>query len=264
MNEQDKQLVEWLKQHTADVSVGGMWMPEGSGLTYIKEDEKTWRLTHMIDDESVENNHIRMKTLLWDIGINMIDDNTIMRPTPTNEREAHAQELHMKREMAQQWADTDGTRLVDMDLENTWPEYIEDKEILLDNGETTTLQIWEFRPLNPNTGEHLSIDPDDYHLLMGDKYFMRFRLRSNKSDESEMNDEYHALSREEMIEYVNSKGASLSAYERIGTSQGCAVGSTSIQGLGDKLHTNDGTIPVRIPPWMWGTFCMNTDGGEEE
>ena len=71
MNEQDKQLVEWLRQHTADVSVGGMWMPEGSGLTYVKEDDKTWRLTHMIDDESVESGHTRMKTLLWDIGINM-------------------------------------------------------------------------------------------------------------------------------------------------------------------------------------------------
>ena len=253
MNEQDKQLVEWLRQHTADVSVGGMWMPEGSGLTYVKEDEKTWRLTHMIDDESVESGHTRMKTLLWDIGINMIDDEAIMRPAPTSEHEAHAQELHMKREMAQQWADTDGTRLIDMDLENVWPEFVEDKEILLDNGDITTMQIWAYRPLNPNTGEHLSIDPDDYHLLMGDKYFMRFRLRSSKFDESEMNDEYIALSREEMIEYVDSN---------IGTDQGCAVGSTSIQGVGDRLHTNDGTIPVRIPPWMWGTFYMNTNPGK--
>ena len=84
---------------------------------------------------------------------------------------------------------------------------------------------------------------------------MRFRLRSSKFDESAMNDEYYALSREEMIEYVDTN---------IGTDQGCAVGSTSIQGVGDKLHTNDGTIPVRIPPWMWGTYCKNIDSGEEE
>jgi len=253
MNEQDKQLVEWLRRHTADVSVGGMWMPEGSGLTYVKEDEKTWRLTHMIDDESVESNHTRMKTLLWDIGVNMIDDEAIMRPAPTSEHEAHAQELHMKREMAQQWADTDGTRLVDMDLENVWPEYIEDKEILLDNGETTTLQIWAYRPLNPNTGEHLSIDPDDYHLLMGDKYFMRFRTPDKYEGHTEgkwnVLYEYHALSREEMIEHIDTqKGAYVSS---------TGVGSKYIAGFFREEE-------VKIPPWMWGTYCMFTDGSEEE
>jgi len=241
MNEQDKQLVEWLRQHTADVSVGGMWMPEGSGLTYVKEDDKTWRLTHMIDDESVESGHTRMKTLLWDIGINMIDDEAIMRPAPTSEHEAHAQELHMKREMAQQWADTDDTRLVDMDLENVWPEYIEDKEILLDNGETTTLQIWAYRPLNPNTGEHLSIDPDDYHLLMGDKYFMRFRT-------SEF--EFCALSREEMIEDIDMHK---------GHTSGVGVGSIHIGG--NQSHSER---VVKIPPWMWGTYCQQLSWGEEE
>jgi hypothetical protein len=167
----------------------------------------------------------------------------------------------MKREMAQQWADTDGTRLVDMDLENVWPEFVEDKEILLDNGDTTTMQIWAYKPLNPNTGEHLSIDPDDYHLLMGDEYFMRFRLRSSKRDESALNDEYYALSREEMIEYVDTN---IIFNGMSGTDQGCAVGSTAIQGVGDRLHTDDGTIPVRIPPWMWGTYCKNIDSGEEE
>ena len=240
MNEQDKQLVEWLRQHTADVSVGGMWMPEGSGLTYVKEDDKTWRLTHMIDDESVESGHTRMKTLLWDIGINMIDDEAIMRPAPTSEHEAHAQELHMKREMAQQWADTDGTRLVDMDLENVWPEFVEDKEILLDNGDTTTMQIWAYKPLNPNTGEHLSIDPDDYHLLMGDEYFMRFRTPEY---------EYHALSREEMIEHIDTqKGAHVSS---------TGVGSKYIEGMFAEEEE-------KIPPWMWGTYCMFTDRSEEE
>ena len=238
MNEQDKQLVEWLRQHTADVSVGGMWMPEGSGLTYVKEDDKTWRLTHMIDDESVESGHTRMKTLLWDIGINMIDDEAIMRPAPTSEHEAHAQELHMKREMAQQWADTDDTRLVDMDLENVWPEYIEDKEILLDNGDTTTMQIWAYRPLNPNTGEHLSIDPDDYHLLMGDEYFMRFRTPEY---------EYRALSREEMIEHID-------------TQKGAHASST---GVGSKYIGGE-YLAKKIPPWMWGTYCMFTDRSEEE
>ena len=241
MNEQDKQLVEWLREHTANVSVGGMWMPEGSGLTYIKEDEKTWRLTHMIDDESVESNHTRMKTLLWDIGINMIDNEAIMRPAPTSEHEAHAQELHMKREMAQQWADTDGTRLVDMDLENVWPEYIEDKEILLDNGETTTLQIWAYRPLNPNTGEHLSIDPDDYHLLMGDKYFMRFRTPEY---------EYRALSREEMIEDIDMHKGHTSS-----------VGVGSIHIGGNQTHSER---VVKIPPWMWGTYCQQLSWDEEE
>ncbi|RZD54470.1 MAG: hypothetical protein CXT67_00205 [Methanobacteriota archaeon] len=251
----DRKLKEWAMKHFAEMQIGGIWMPDGSGLTFVKVSENTWSLKSKVENAEAEDNLQRMKVLMFDVGFTLLEDTTQVLPEPTSAEEARMMEIHMKRDIAQNWAASDGTLLKDMGLEDIWPSYIEDREILLDNGDTTTLEVWAYVLTNPNNDEEISIDPDDYHLLMGDKYFMRFRLRSSKFNESEMNYEYHALSREEMIEYVDSN---------IGTDQGCAVGSTSIQGLGDKLHTNDGTIPVRIPPWMWGTYCMFTDRSEEE
>jgi hypothetical protein len=126
-----------------------------------------------------------------------------------------------------------------MGLENVWPSYIEDREILLDNGDTTTIQVWAYLVTNPNTGEEIQLDPDDYHLLMGDKYFMRFRT-------SEF--EFCALSREEMIEHID-------------TQKGTSVSST---GVGSKYIEGFFGEEVKIPPWMWGTYCMLNTREEEE
>ena len=148
-----KELIDWAKGHFSQMSIGGVWMPEGSGLTYVKVDEKKWRLKSMIDTDESKANHDRMKMLMWDVGIVIIDDEPSMLPVPTSAEEAYMQEVHMKREIAQSWADKDGTLLVEMGLEEVYPEYIEDKEILLENGDVQNVEIWAFRPTNPNTGE---------------------------------------------------------------------------------------------------------------
>ena len=192
----DRKLKEWAIKHFAEMNVGGIWMPDSSGLTFIKVDKSTWSLKSKIESPEAEENLMRMRGLMADVGFVLLEDAVMVVPEPTNEEEARMLEIHMKRDVAQNWAASDGTLLKDMDLENVWPEFVEDKEIILDNGDTTTVQIWVYRPLNPNTDEYLSIDPDDYHLLMGDKYFMRFRTPDY---------EYHALSREEMIEHIDTQ-----------------------------------------------------------
>tara|TARA_R110000751_G_scaffold61881_1_gene128188 strand:+ start:3981 stop:4703 length:723 start_codon:yes stop_codon:yes gene_type:complete len=234
----DRKLKEWAIKHFAEMNVGGIWMPDSSGLTFIKVDKSTWSLKSKIESPEAEENLMRMRGLMADVGFVLLEDAVMVVPEPTNEEEARMLEIHMKRDVAQNWAASDGTLLKDMDLENVWPEFVEDKEIILDNGDTTTVQIWVYRPLNPNTDEYLSIDPDDYHLLMGDKYFMRFRTPDY---------EYHALSREEMIEHID-------------TQKGVHVSST---GVGSK-YIEGGEEEVKIPPWMWGTYCMFTDRSEEE
>ena len=125
MNEQWKptnELIEWAKGHFAQMSVGGLWMPEGSGLTYIKEAEGKWRLQSMMDSDEVRENHDRMKMLMWDAGVTIVDDEVSILPLPETAEEAYLQEVTMKREVAKGWADKDGTLLVDMGLENLWPE----------------------------------------------------------------------------------------------------------------------------------------------
>ena len=234
----DRKLKEWAIKHFAEMNVGGIWMPDSSGLTFIKVDKSTWSLKSKIESPEAEENLMRMRGLMADVGFVLLEDAVMVVPEPTNEEEARMLEIHMKRDVAQNWAASDGTLLKDMKLENVWPEFVEDKEIILDNGDTTTVQIWVYRPLNPNTDEYLSIDPDDYHLLMGDKYFMRFRTPDY---------EYHALSREEMIEHID-------------TQKGVHVSST---GVGSK-YIEGGEEEVKIPPWMWGTYCMFTDRSEEE
>ena len=228
-----KELIEWAKGHFSQMNVGGLWMPEGSGLTYVKESDSKWRLQSILDSDEVRENHDRMKTLMWDVGVTVIDDSPAILPPPRSEEEAYLQEVTMKRDIAQSWADKDGTLLIDMGLENVYPQYIEDKEILLDNGETTNIEIWGYKATNPNTGEEIVIDPDDYHLLMGDQYFMRFCYGGMV---------WTALSREQMVNHIDEgKGAHTSA---------AGVGKKYIEGFNE---------PTSIPPWMWGTFCEFSD-----
>ena len=158
-----KELIEWAKGHFAQMNVGGLWMPEGSGLTYVKESDTKWRLQSILDSDEVRENHMRMKTLMWDVGVTVVDDEPAILPVPRTEEEAYLQEVTMKRDIARSWADKDGTLLIDMGLEDVFPEFIEDKEILLDNGDTTTIEIWGYKATNPNTGEEIVIDPDEYH-----------------------------------------------------------------------------------------------------
>lgn len=237
----NKELIEWAKGHFAEMSVGGLWMPEGSGLTYVKVNDETWKLRSMVDSEEARDNHSRMKVLMFDVGVKVLDKDAEIMPMPDSPEEAYMQEVHMKREIAQSWADKDGTLLKDMNMEDVWPEYVEEKEILLDNGETTTIEVWAYRTTNPNTGDTISIDPDDFHLLMGDEYFMRFRTKMY---------EYRALSRQEMVEYIDE-------------CKGLGVSST---GVGSKYIDGGEEGEVKIPPWLWGTYCAFNDitEGEEE
>jgi len=233
----EMELIKWAKKHFAEMNIGGVWMPEGSGLTYQKSEEKIWKLIRRIDNEESLFNHNKMKVLMFDAGYHLDDTDVEIVSEPKSIEEAHAQEITMKREIAQSWTDSDGTLLIDMDLKNVCPEFIENKEIMLDDGETTSIEIWAYKPTNPNTGKKLNIDPDDYHLLMGDQYFMRFNAWSMQ---------FRALSRQEIVEYIDAGN------------EGVAIGSKiTVDYDGDVLEG-------KVPPWMWGTYCEETTNPQRE
>ena len=215
------------------MAVGAIWMPENAGITYQKKEGNTLALLRLVDTEGCRGNHERMKTIAWDLGYTIEDKDAELVPEPRSQMEAQMQELDMKRRIAQGWADEDGTLLVDMNLDAVYPRFVEDKEVLLDNGDTTTVEVWEYPLLNPNTEKVLSIDPDDYHLLKGDDRFMQ---------------------------YVNESGQLMRALDRAGMIRAIDDGN-----LGVLVGTKDPNTGERVPPWMYGTYCeVSSVLGEEE
>ena len=84
---------------------------------------------------------------------------------------------------------------------------------------------------------------------MGDEFFLRFKTEMY---------EYRAMTREEMVTSIDSRMASSDSRERIGIPKGCGVGS--------KWTEMEPNGEVRIPPWLWGSFCefKDIEEGEEE
>jgi hypothetical protein len=81
-------------------------------------------------------------------------------------------------------------------------------------------------------GKFLNVDPDDYHLMAGDQLFMR---------------------------YVNTDGVTVQAMTRRQM-----IHAAESDRLGVLVGTHDPNTGERVPPWMWGTYCMTFDGSEEE
>ena len=223
MRRMNEEMKRWMREHFANMVEGGIWMPESAGVTYQKKDSKTLSLIRLVDSEGVRDNHERIKAVAWDLGYTVKDDEAEIVPEPSSQIEAQVQELEMKRKVAQGWADEDGTLLIDMNVDAVYPRFVEDREVLLDNGDTTSVEIWEYSLLNPNTEETLSIDPDDYCLLMGDDRFMQYM---NENGELLI-----ALSRAEMVKAIDEGD------------NGVIIGTTD-------PHTGE-----RVPPWMYGTYC---------
>ena len=223
MRRMNEEMKRWMREHFANMVEGGIWMPESAGVTYQKKDSKTLSLIRLVDSEGVRDNHERIKAVAWDLGYTVKDDEAEIVPGPSSQIEAQVQELEMKRKVAQGWADEDGTLLIDMNVDAVYPRFVEDREVLLDNGDTTSVEIWEYSLLNPNTEETLSIDPDDYCLLMGDDRFMQYM---NENGELLI-----ALSRAEMVKAIDEGD------------NGVIIGTTD-------PHTGE-----RVPPWMYGTYC---------
>ena len=111
MSEQWKptqELRDWMKMHYEGMNPNGVWMPEGTGLTSQKE-ENGYRLVKMMDSPESRDNHDRLKVLMWDIGIQVVDDDYELIPLPESLDELQTLEVEMKRDLALSWADKDGT-----------------------------------------------------------------------------------------------------------------------------------------------------------
>ena len=221
----NEEAVEWAKQFFAQIGVGGVWSPEGSGVTYVRQDESTFALVRMLDHPTAKSHHARFKKLFDAVSVELLDgDGVVLVPHAMSAQENLEQEFEHKREITQSWRCECELPLAEFDLAKRIDEFIEEKDVLLSNGDTTPVQIWGCCIICPSCEKEVRMDPDDFQLLAGDDLFMRWRDREDGI--------YKALTRMEI----------------------CDLTDAGIMGvaLGSKLTGTD----ERVPPWMWGTYCI--------
>ena len=217
---EDEKIRTWLSNLLSEMRIGGVWMPENAGVTYQKTEEKKLTLVRLVDTDECREYHERMRTIILDLGYKILDSEAELVPEHTNQMEVKMQESDMKRRIAQGWVDEDGTPLIDMNLDSTYPRFVQENEVLLDNGETIIVDVWEYPLYNPNTGKTLSITPDDYHLLVGDDIYMQYKNKIGYL--------IRALDRDE-IERIDFETVNI--------------------GIADPFTKE------KVPPWMFGTIC---------
>ena len=227
------EIQEWAKELFDSIAVGGIWSPDGSGLTYQKTSDDTFLLVKRMKHADAMENHARFASLLMSIGVNMAESDDADYEAPTNPQDAFMLEQHHKLEIAQSWKYQSGVRLADMPLETFSPSFLSTQEVLLEDGATDEIELWAYIFTCPESGDEFNVDPDDYHLLAGDKLYMRYINKEGTI--------FQALTRREMVEVAEGD-----------VEEGVVVG-TSCPETGEK-----------VPPWLWGTYCSMTKGDEEE
>tara|TARA_R100001510_G_C7649550_1_gene206977 strand:- start:1014 stop:1718 length:705 start_codon:yes stop_codon:yes gene_type:complete len=229
----DQRVADWAKEHFANSPISGVWAPDGTGLIFLKTDEKKWSLMRAVDHEATKDTLNGIRTLMFDLGYTLNEDETQWDDAPETMEQAMAIEEQQKKDIANSWADADGMKLSEMNPEERFPSFVEEKEVLLDNGDTETIDVWTYLFVNEDTGTVTELDPDDYRILVDDRHFMRYK---NSEDTV-----FQALTRREMMEYGDANIL------------GVVVGS-KCPDTGEK-----------VPPWLWGTYCRRLSSvGEEE
>ena len=185
-----EELIQWAEDMFRDFPEAARWKPEGTGLTYRKMTlERSLLLVQMIDTDEARCNHTRLKSLMSEVGVSMLDD-----------------EYNLVSAVG---------------LESAWPEMI--AQVEGPRGSKPT-GVWAYKTTDPRTGGRISVDPEDYLLLMGDELYMRFQSGQRR---------YYAMTRDEMAESIDRGDAESGQAAVIGTQV-------------------DGEM---VPPWMWGTYC---------
>ena len=208
--EVNEEMKNWAREHFGSIGIGGIWSPDGAGLTYQKLDDNT---------------------LMMAVGINIAEGEQVDYEPPTNPEQAYVMEQQHKMEIAQTWTHDCGKRICEMALDEAVAYFVSEQEVLMESGDTDTIEVWAYKMQCPECDGEINMDPDDYHLLAGDELFMQFV----DSDGTKL----QAMTRRQMIETADTNEL------------GVLVGSCS---------PNTG---AKVPPWMWGTYCRII-GDEEE
>lgn len=237
----EAELLTWAEEHFNSIPVNGVWSPDGTGVQYMKTDEKTWSLMSLYEHPDSKDYHNKMIVLMSAVGYEVATPDgfeTITPPLdPSSQAEMHYQQ---KQELAMGWKCDCGEPLANFELENRTDEYVETIEAQLDNGQSAPLQLWRCHITCPTCEADIAMEPDDYHVLAGDELFMQFTNTTAK---------YTALTRMQNKDLAESgmfKGKPLNDKD----SMFCVLG-----------ETYEGE---RVPPWLWGCLVVRTYLPNEE
>tara|TARA_B100000424_G_scaffold211440_1_gene168874 strand:+ start:377 stop:1105 length:729 start_codon:yes stop_codon:yes gene_type:complete len=223
--EYEPELKVWALEHFNQMAVKAVWRPEGTGCRYRKIDDQTLELEHRVDHPDSINHHERITGLFAAVNIGMVDDKPMITSAALSAEEAFMQEMQERQAVAASWTNEDGVPLASLPLELAEPVYLGEREVLLDNGETHTVEDWgvSVPPLEEESSSNVIMNPDDFNLLAGDSLFMRYKSGDNYMI---------AMTRQQMFDMTKT--------DELGVLVGSECPDT-----GEK-----------VPPWMWGTYCM--------
>ena len=228
----NEELIAWGTEHLSSIPVDGIWSPEGSGVKYRKMDNKTFALMLMYNHPEAEEHHMKFTILMEACDYNVIEGDGAQKITPKLNPEAQMQdEYEQKQEIASNWTCPKcDFPLSNCELDEREDVFVEITEVELSNGEHTEIELWKCVIQCASCEEKIDIEPDDYHLLAGDEYFMRWRNGGHQ---------YMALTRGQMKDMAD-------------------AGVLNGEVLGSKL---DGE---RVPPWLWGIYAIKRELRERE
>ena len=215
------ELKVWMLEHFGRMAPGAVWRPEGTGLRYRKTGDDVLTLDHRIDHPDSIHHHERIVRLMALVNLRVEDDEVMVTPAALSAEDAFRQEMQERQAIAASWTTENGIPLKDLPLEDAYPEYLGEREVLLDDGETSTIEDWGIA-VPDGDGDVVMMNPDDYNLLAGDDLFMRYKNEFGYLT---------ALTRQQMFD-MSERGE-----------LGVLVGGTCPD-TGEK-----------VPPWMWGTYC---------
>jgi len=219
------EMITWGKEHLGAIPVDGVWSPEGSGVQYRKTAENTFALMFMYNHPECEVHHERYREIITACGYDMLEGDGVQKITPPLDPMARMQqEFEMKQEQARGWlCPSCEYPLANCELDEREDLFVETVDAELTGGDSTEIEIWSCNIKCTQCDEEIKMNPDDYHLLAGDEYYMRWRV-----DDSH---QYMALTRGQMKEMQDA-----------GVLNGEVLGS---------IHEGK-----KVPPWMWGIYAI--------
>jgi hypothetical protein len=222
-----EKLIAWGTEHLAAIPVEGIWAPEGSGVKYRKMTDKTFALVFMYNHPEAEEHHMKFTLLMEACDYIVIEGDGAQKITPKLNPEAQMQdEYEQKQAIARNWTcPICEFPLSNCELDEREDIFIELKEVELSNGEHSEVELWKCVIQCAGCEEPIDIEPDDYQLLAGDEYFMRWRTGGYQ---------FMALTRGQMKDMAD-------------------AGVLNGQVLGSNLEGE------RVPPWMWGIYTIKRE-----
>lgn len=219
------EMITWGKEHLGAIPVDGVWSPDGSGVQYRKTGENTFALMFMYNHPECEVHHERYRAIMGECGYEVLEGDGVQKITPPLDPMARMQqEFEMKQEQARGWlCPSCEYPLANCELDEREDEFIEVIDAELTEGDSAEVELWSCTIKCGGCSEEIKMNPDDYHLLAGDEYFMRWYV-----DDSH---QFMALTRAQMKDMQDA-----------GVLNGEVLGS-NYEGK-------------KVPPWLWGSYAI--------